>query len=233
MFARIRAMSEFAPHSFFDLSRYEHAALFEGTENVWEALLHLSSYLQKRKLGKIEGEVSPAAHLFNASQINIGKGTVVEPGAFIQGPCIIGKDCQIRHGAYIRGDVIVGDGCIVGHATEIKHSILLNEAFAPHFNYVGDSILGNRVNLGAGVVLANFRLDHTPITFHYNDEKIETHLKKFGAVVGDLAQIGCQSVLNPGTLIGKKVFCYPCLNVGGFIPALSKVKPSHKNILEE
>ncbi len=226
-------MSEFAPDSFFDLSKYEHAALFENCENVWEALLTLSSYLQKKKLGKIEGEVSSSAHLSNAAHISIGKGTVVEPGAFIQGPCIIGRDCQIRHGAYIRGDVVIGDGCIVGHATEIKHSILLDEAFAPHFNYVGDSILGNKVNLGAGVVLANFRLDHAPIAFHYNEELIETHLKKFGSIIGDLAQIGCQSVLNPGTLIGKSVFCYPCLNVSGFIPALSKVKPSHKNILEE
>lgn len=218
---------------FFDLSTFAHAAIFEGCEYPWEALVNLSSYLQKQKLGKIAVEVPQGVFLINPSTISIGKGSVIEPGAYIQGPCIIGAKCQVRNGAYIRGDVLVGDNCVIGHATEVKHSILLNHAAAPHFNYVGDSILGSKVNLGAGVILANYRLDHAPVSVHFQQQKIKTTMKKLGAIIGDEAQIGCNCVLNPGTVLGRGVICFPCLHVDGYIPSHAKVKASQRNLIKE
>ncbi len=216
---------------FFDLTGFAHAALFERAEFPWEALLHLSAYLQKQKLGKIEVEIPQGVFLDNPSTISIGKGTVVEPGAYIRGPCIIGANCQVRNGAYIRGDLIAGDHCVIGHATEVKHSIFLNHAAAPHFNYVGDSILGARVNLGAGVILANYRLDHSPVSVHLHEQKIKTSMKKLGAIIGDETQVGCNCVLNPGTILGRGVFCFPCLHIDGYIPSHAKVKASQRNLI--
>jgi NDP-sugar pyrophosphorylase family protein len=204
-------------NSFFTLEGFEHAALFEGLSFPWEALAHLTDYLNHQKLGMIEVELPSSVHLVNPHLISIGKGTVVEPGVYIQGPCIIGANCTIRFGAYIRGHLVTGDRCVIGHDTEIKHSILLNGVNAAHFNYVGDCILGNGVNLGAGVKCANLRLDHQPVKVVFNGQKMMTHLKKLGAVVGDGAQIGCNAVTNPGTIIGKNAFCHPCLNISGQI----------------
>jgi len=216
---------------FFNLSDFSHRAIFENCQYPWEALLNLSSYLKKQKLGKIEIEIPTGVFLVNPSTISIGKGTVVEPGAYIQGPCIIGANCQVRNGAYIRGDVLAGDHCVIGHATEIKHSILLNHAAAAHFNYVGDSILGSHVNLGAGVILANLRLDHENVSVRFRDKKIATTMKKLGAIIGDKAQIGCNCVLNPGTVLGPEVLCFPCLHVDGYIPPHAKVKSSQRNLV--
>lgn len=218
---------------FFDLSTFAHAPIFEGCEHPWEALLHLSSYLQKQKLGKIEVEIPQGVFLINPSTISIGKGSVVEPGAYIQGPCIIGEKCQIRNGAYIRGNLLTGDSCVIGHSTEVKHSIFLNQAAAPHFNYVGDSILGSKVNLGAGVILANYRLDHAPVVAHLREKKVKTSMKKLGAIIGDEAQIGCNCVLSPGSVLGRGVFCFPCLSVDGYIPPHAKVKTTQRNLIKE
>jgi len=212
-------MLEFSAKNFFLLDGWNHPELFEGSSYVWEALHRLEGYLEKQELGKIEVTVPPSAHLIHPELISIGKGTIVEPGAYIQGPVIIGRQCIVRHGAYIRGNVITGDECLIGHTTEVKHSIFLNRAHAAHFNYVGDSILGNDVNLGAGVKLANYRLDHKEVSFLFQGQKIKTGLKKLGAIIGDGAQLGCNGVTNPGTFIGSKAFCYPCVNVKGFIPS--------------
>lgn len=201
---------------FFDLSQFEHVELFMQDKPVWDALVQLEGYLKRCAHRKICGEVSPFAWLVNPESIFIGEGTIVEPGAYIQGPCIIGKRCQIRHGAYIRGETVIGDDCIIGHATEVKHSIFLNKAKAPHFNYVGDSILGNDVNLGAGVKCANVKLDHSKIA--------NTGLKKMGAIIGDSAQLGCNAVTSPGTLIGRYAVIYPCVNVHGYILDRERVK---------
>jgi NDP-sugar pyrophosphorylase family protein len=219
--------------SFFDLDSFEHAALFKGCAYAWEPLLRISAYLKEQPLGKIDVDIPLSTHLVHPESIVIGEGTIVEPGAYIEGPCIIGRDCQIRHGAYVRGEVITGDGCIIGHDTEVKHSILMKRAFAAHFNYVGDSILGNDVNLGAGVKCANLRLDHEEIVVVFKGQKTSTKLTKLGAIIGDGTQVGCNAVLNPGTLIGKKVICYPCINVGGVIPSGAKVSSSQKMIVEE
>ena len=135
---------------------------------------------------------------------------------------------MIRHGAYIREYVILGDQCQVGHSAELKHSILLDGAAATHFVYVGDSIIGNNANLGAGVKCANSRLDRDEVSVLWDNQKVKSGLKKFGAIVGDRVQIGCNCVLNPGTLIGKESFCHPLLNVGGYIPPKSVLKGERK-----
>jgi NDP-sugar pyrophosphorylase family protein len=220
------------PSQFFTLEEYSHVSLFEGCQYPWQALERLKNYLASQKLGNIEIDIPSSAYLVYPELIAIGLGTVIEPGAYIEGPCIIGKNCVIRHGAYIRGDVITGDSCVIGHDTEVKHSIFFNFTSAAHFNYVGDSILGNRVNLGAGVKCANLRLDHQPIHVLIHNERINTRLHKLGAIVGDGAQVGCNCVVNPGTILGRHSFCFPCLNVYGFIPENGKVKPAMKNIVE-
>lgn len=140
-------MNEFAASSFFSLKRYSHASLWKEGLPVWSALLELENYFLLCTSYRIEVEIPPGVHLARPELISIGKGTILEPGVYIQGPCILGKECVIRHGAYLRGGVLAGDRCAVGHSAEIKHSILLDQANATHFTYVGDSILGNGVNL--------------------------------------------------------------------------------------
>jgi NDP-sugar pyrophosphorylase family protein len=209
-------MQELELDQFFSLSDYIHGEIFKGMTYPWEALERIEEYLLKASK-KIEVDVPSTVYLLNREQISIGAGTVIEPGAYIQGPAIIGPNNTIRHGAYIRGNIITGEGCIIGHATEVKNSIFLNRVAAAHFNYVGDSILGNGVNLGAGVKLANFRLDQKEIPIYFRGEVIRTRLRKLGAIVGDGAQLGCNSVTNPGTLIGPQAFCLPCVNIKGVV----------------
>ena len=151
---------DLSPSAFFDLSDYAHADLFRNATFVWEAFHRIQPYLASVVGGRgrhIAGTVAPGAFL-GPGDILIGPDTVVEPGAYIAGPTIIGAGCEIRHGAYVRGNVIIGDGCVVGNASEVKNSIFLPGAHAPHFNYVGDCILGRRVNLGAGTKLSNLTL---------------------------------------------------------------------------
>jgi len=209
---------------FFTLEESPFKELFSIQDFAWHPLHLLESFLERQKLGKIETSIPASAHLELPSLISIGENTVVEPGAYIKGPCIIGKNCVVRHGAYIRGNVLAGDGCLIGHNTEIKHSILLQDVHAAHFAYIGDSILGNGVHLGAGVKCANYRLDGQEVTIWHKGEKWATGLKKMGAIIGDHTHIGCNSVLNPGTLVGKKTLSHPLVTLQGFIPAGSIVK---------
>lgn len=223
---------------FFDLTHFAHRALWKKGEPVWSPLLVLNKYLTQKNSCRIEIDVPEGVILKQRDLISIGEGTVIEPGVMIQGPCIIGKHCVIRHGAYIRESVLCGDYCQIGHSAELKHSILLDYAAATHFVYVGDSILGNRVNLGAGVKCANLRLDRSDVSVLIKGEKIKTGLKKFGAIVGDLVQIGCNSVLNPGALVGRESFAYPLMNLAGLIPPRSQVsakgvQPIEQKILEK
>lgn len=211
-------MNEFAITALFDLSTFKHAQVFADCVHPWEVLSRIHSYLKSIPLGKTGVGIPHGADLIHPELISIGKGTIIEPGAYIKGPCIIGDNCTVRQGAYIRGDVIIGDQCVVGHGSELKNSIMLNGSNAAHFAYVGDSILGNRVNLGAGAILANLRLNHKDISVHFNGEKISTGRKKFGSILGDGTQIGCNSVANPGVITGKNVQCHPCLNISGLIP---------------
>jgi NDP-sugar pyrophosphorylase family protein len=226
-------MNLFDQSLFFSLENFPHRALWREGASAWDALKNLKEYLLSQELGRIESFIPPSAYLIHPELITIGEGCIIEPGAYISGPCIIGPGSQVRHGAYIRGDLITGRECVIGHDTEVKHSILLNRVFASHFNYVGDSILGNGVNLGAGVKCANFRLDRENVAITFQGQRIETELKKFGAILGDGVRLGCNCVTNPGTLLGKGVICYPCLNIGGYVAGNSKIKPSERAMMIE
>jgi NDP-sugar pyrophosphorylase family protein len=205
----------FKPADLFDLSQTEHAALFDGCEHAWDALKKLRAYVENR--------VQPNGHKFASARVSIGlnvfigEGTVLEDGVMIKGPAIIGRNCEIRHNAYLREHVIVGDGCVVGNSTEIKHSLLFNKAVAPHFNYLGDSILGCKAHLGAGVVLSNFKSLPGNITLQIEGKSLDTGLRKFGALLGDGAEIGCNCVLNPGSIIGTGSVIYPATNWRGIL----------------
>ncbi len=155
--------------------------------------------------------------------IYIGEDTIIEPTALIRGPAMIGDRTEVRHGAYIRGNVLVGDDCVVGHTTEIKSSVMLGGSKAGHFAYIGDSILG-RVNLGAGTKLANLKMVDSPVTLNIGNRTYETGLRKFGAIIGDGVETGCNSVTTPGTLLAKNVILYPNGTARGFYPAGSLVK---------
>lgn len=165
------------------------------------------------------GSISPQAHLENAEEIVVCEGAVIEPFAFVQGPCYIGPGASVRHGAYVRGSVYAGAGAVIGHTSEVKGSILLPQAKAAHFAYVGDSILGADCNLGAGTKLANLRFDHGQITLRVGDGNIESGLKKFGAILGNRAQTGCNSVTNPGTILLPGAMVLPCSNARGIVRA--------------
>jgi NDP-sugar pyrophosphorylase family protein len=215
----------FSVPRFFDLTHCDHRQLFDGCGDVWEVLTKLSEYVRSLSKGTLRVDQYPHVYFEHPEEISIGPGTIIEAGAYIRGPCVIGRDCQIRHGAYIRGEVLIGDRCVVGHTTEVKHAVFLNHAKAAHFAFVGDSILGNDVNLGAGVKCANLRFDGKPVVVHTPNERRSSGLRKFGSVVGDGCQIGCNVVLNPGTLLGKYATCYPSLNIGGVIEDRGVVKP--------
>ncbi len=220
-------MKHYLIKELFEISQYSHKELFTDCEYAWDALVRLKRYLESFK-GSIDCPIPEGVHLAYPEKISIGEGTVVEPGAFIKGPCVIGKNCEVRHGAYIRGDVITGDRCVIGHSTEIKNSIFLNDVSAGHFNYVGDSVLGSKVNLGAGVKLANLRLDQGEVVV----AGIRTQLFKLGAIIGDGAQIGCNTVTNPGTVIGKESLCRANLTISGYIPPKSRVKTNQKTVVQ-
>jgi len=211
------------PADLFEFQAWEHADLFENIEFVWEVLPRIKEYIASRLQPGIEGTVMEGAWLVG-DEIFIGRDTVVEPGAFIRGPAIIGCRCEIRQGAYIRGQALVGDDCVVGHTTEMKNSVMLDGAKAGHFTYIGDSILGRDVNLGAGTKLANLKINGSAVTVRYDGEAHPTGLRKFGAILGDGVELGCNSVSSPGTIIGPQSLVYPCTSVAGVVPARSIVK---------
>ena len=206
----------------FDLGQTEHAAIFDGCEFAWEALAriaaHIAAHLRPGRQNRCEGTAYVGEKVF------IGEGTVVEDGVMIKGPAIIGRNCEIRHNAYLRENVIIGDGCVIGNSTEVKNSLLFNQAVAPHFNYIGDSILGHRAHLGAGVILSNCRSLPGNVMVERDGIPFDTGLRKFGALVGDGAEIGCNSVLNPGSIIGRGAVIYPCTNWRSILPANMIVK---------
>jgi NDP-sugar pyrophosphorylase family protein len=215
------------PVDFFDLASYAHRSLFEDIRvvYVWDVLKLLREYLDRIMVPEIQGEVMPGAHIVG-DRIFVGAGSIVEPGALIKGPAYIGKNTQVRHGAYVRERVLVGDGCVVGHATEIKDSILLDGAHAAHFAYVGDSIIGNHANLGAGTRLANLKLDGSSVRIRLHDSIYDTGLRKLGAVVGDRVQTGCNTVTNPGTLLAPDCRAYALTTPRGYYPPGTIIRSS-------
>jgi NDP-sugar pyrophosphorylase family protein len=212
----------FKPADLFDLTQSAHAALFDGCEYAWDALKHIQRYLEANLHPGLHNRCEGVA--FIGERVFIGEGTVVEDGAMITGPAIIGRNCQIRHNAYIREHVIIGDNCTVGNACEVKNSILFNKAVAPHFNYIGDSILGFRAHLGAGVKISNVKLVPNNVTVVIDGKPFDTGLRKFGALLGDETDIGCNAVLNPGSIIGRGSVIYPNVNWRGILPANRIVK---------
>ena len=200
----------------FDLTQTEHAAIFDGCEYAWDALKKIEPYLAK------VAKQNPPPRFPGASigdRVIIGAGTTVEPGAMIIGPAIIGKNCRIRHNAYLRENVLIGDDCVVGNSSELKNALLFNGAQVPHFNYVGDSILGHKAHLGAGVKISNVKLFPGNIEVEVDGVPRDTGLRKFGALLGDGSDVGCNAVLNPGSILGRGAIVYPCVNWRGYLPA--------------
>lgn len=198
----------FKPEQFLDLTHTQHAGLFDGVENVWEVLPRIAPYLKSRLTPGMHGRLIGQPYI--GENVFIGAGTVIEHGAMIKGPAWIGENCEIRNGCYIRENVILGNGVIAGNSCEFKNALVFDEAQAPHYNYVGDSVLGYKAHLGAGVVLSNVKLDKTEITVAGPEGKpVPTGLRKFSSIVGDKAEIGCNSVLSPGSVIGRNSIVYP------------------------
>lgn len=189
------------------------ASLLNECTYPWEVLPQLSKYILE--LGKT---LSPLEYERRGEDIWIAKGAKIAPSASISGPTIICDGAEIRQCAYIRGSAIVGRGCVVGNSVELKNCLLFDKVQVPHFNYVGDSILGYRSHMGAGAVTSNVKSDKTPVTVKLPDEKVATGLKKMGAILGDFVEVGCNTVLNPGTIIGKCTNVYPLSSVRGYIP---------------
>lgn len=207
----------FKPLDLFDLEQTAHADLFRECEYAWSALAHLKEYINLRLRPELKH--SSLGQSFIGEHVCIGEGTVVEAGAMIKGPAIIGRHCQIRHNAYIREHVIVGDGCVIGNASELKNSILFNNCQVAHFNYVGDSILGYRAHLGAGVKISNVKLLAGNVRVNYEGAFWDTGLRKFGALMGDDTDVGCNAVLNPGSVMGRGSVIYPNVSWRGVLPS--------------
>lgn len=198
---------------------------YKTIENIWDILDRVQTGFVAAKVKPgILGTVEEGAFLRNKESIYLGKGSVIEAGAMVCGPAIIGENVEIRHGAFIRGNVIIGNGAVVGHCTEVVRSVFLPGAKAPHFNYVGDSILGTGVNLGAGTKLSNLKNDGTNVKTKVDDRVVDTGTRKFGAILGDNCLLGCNSVTNPGTIMEANCKLYPGAVVQGHFAKDSIVK---------
>ena len=182
----------FKPADLFDLAQTEHTGLFEGCHYAWEALKRIQDYVRVNVKPGLHNRCDGVA--FVGEHVFIGEGTVLEDGVMIKGPAIIGRNCQIRHNAYIRENVILGDNCLLGNACELKNAFFFNNVVAPHFNYIGDSILGYKAHLGAGVKISNVKLTPGNIFVQVDGESVDTGLRKFGALLGDGVEVGCNAV---------------------------------------
>jgi UDP-N-acetylglucosamine diphosphorylase / glucose-1-phosphate thymidylyltransferase / UDP-N-acetylgalactosamine diphosphorylase / glucosamine-1-phosphate N-acetyltransferase / galactosamine-1-phosphate N-acetyltransferase len=205
-----------------DLKQTEHALLFRDCKYPWEVLPKIGKYLEKHLKHRTFGTISPSAVI--EGPVFIGGGAIIGPNVYIKGPAWIGKDCEVRQGAFLRGNVIIGDRCIVGNSCEFKNAVLFNEVQVPHFAYVGDSILGFRSHLASGVTLSNLKVTKGNIVLLHEGKKIDTKLRKFGAIIGDYAEAGCHSVLNPGSIIGRNSTLYAGVSWRGICPPNKIVK---------
>lgn len=209
-----------------DLSHTITAPLFEGREYPWEVLGSIKEFILAL------GPALPAEEFDNPSEgVWIAKDAKVFPSAYIGAPCIIDHGAEVRHCAFIRGSAIVGKDCVVGNSVELKNAVLFDNVQVPHYNYVGDSILGYKSHMGAGSITSNVKSDKTLVVVKNGSERIETGLKKFGAILGDHVEVGCNSVLNPGSVLGREVSVYPTSSVRGVVPA-GCIYKSEGNIVE-
>ena len=220
-------LKDFTIGNLLDLNETMAAKLFEGKTYPWEALPEIGDFILE--LGKT---LDPEEFDCKDGNVWIAKSAVVAPTALINGPAIIGRETEVRHCAFIRGNALVGDGCVVGNSTELKNVILFNKVQVPHYNYVGDSVLGFRSHMGAGSICSNVKSDKLNVVVKDGAESIETGRKKFGAILGDFVEVGCGSVLNPGTVIGRHTNIYPLSPVRGCVPANSIYKRAEVIILK-
>ena len=219
-------MNELLVTSLLDLSHTDAKPLLEAVQYPWQALSGIGDFIAE--LGKTLGE----EYIHPQETVWIHKTAKVAPTAFLGERVIIGADAEIRHCAYIRGNALVGKGAVVGNSTELKNVILFDGVQVPHYNYVGDSILGYKAHMGAGAITSNVKADHSLVAVR-GAETISTNLKKFGAILGDFAEIGCNAVLNPGTVIGRNSNVYPLSMVRGVIPPKSIYKNKNEIIKKE
>ena len=212
-------MKELEVKELYTLSETLAAPLLASVTYPWEALPKIGAFILE-----LGATLSEEEYEKRGDNVWIARSAKVAPTASITGPCIIGKDTEVRHCAFIRGNALVGDGAVVGNSTELKNVILFNKVQVPHYNYVGDSILGYKSHMGAGSITSNVKSDKLLVKVHTPEGDIETGIKKFGAMIGDEVEVGCGSVLNPGTVIGKNTNVYPLSSVRGVIPADSIYK---------
>ncbi len=207
-------MTDIKNQDLFDLTKTKAAQLFENTSYPWEVLPEISDFILK--LGQ---SLSAEKYEKRGEHIWIAKSARVFESAYINGPAIIGENTEVRHGAFIRGNALIGDNCVVGNSTELKNVILFDNVQVPHYNYVGDSVLGYKSHIGAGSITSNVKSDKTLVVVKDGNVRYETGLKKVGAFLGDFVEVGCGSVLNPGTVIGRESSIYPLSMVRGTVPA--------------
>ena len=205
--------------SLFDLSHTQANSYLQQFTYPWEALSGIKGFIIQ-----LGSTLPPEEYTQVSDQVWVHNTATVAPTAFLGAPCIIGPNTEVRHCAFIRGSALVGAGCVVGNSVELKNVILFDNVQVPHYNYVGDSILGYKSHMGAGSITSNVKSDKTLVTVNTGSEKIPTGLKKFGAMLGDHVEVGCNSVLNPGTVIGRNSNIYPLSCVRGFVPAGSIYK---------
>lgn len=203
----------------FDYTKTIAAPLLESIEYPWEALPKINEFIIA--LGKT---LDPDIYEQKGENIWIAKSATIYPSAYLGGPLIVCEDAEIRHCAFIRGSAIVGKGAVVGNSTELKNSILFDGVQVPHYNYIGDSILGYKAHTGAGTITSNLKSDKSLVTVLCEGEKVETDVKKFGAMLGDFVEVGCNSVLNPGSVVGRHTNIYPLSFVRGYVPQNSIYK---------
>ena len=205
-------MQELETRNILNLDETMSKNIFDDATYPWEVLTKVNDFIIK-----LGNELDLNKFEKKSENIWIAKSAKIAPTSCIIGPCIIDEDAEIRHSAFIRGNAIVGKNVVVGNSTELKNVIIFNNAQVPHYNYVGDSILGYKSHMGAGSIISNLKSDKSLVTVKCNNEKIETNLKKFGAILGDNVEVGCGSVLNPGTVIGRKTNIYPLSSVRGYV----------------
>ena len=211
----------------FTLEETIASELFEKYDYPWEVLPEIGAYICE--LGK---RLDSTKFIRKGQNIWIAKSAKVFDSAYIVGPCIIDEEAQVRHCAFIRGNALIGKKAVVGNSTELKNVILFNGVQVPHYNYIGDSILGYRSHMGAGSITSNVKADKSLVVVKEDKEEIQTGLKKFGAMLGDFVEVGCNSVLNPGTVIGRKTNVYPLSSVRGVVPPASIYKKCNEVILK-
>ena len=221
----------FPAKEYLALDRCPFPELFAKDKPVWSALSKIKDTLARKLKCEVLGRIDPRATV--VGEVFIDEGTVVEANTLIRGPAYIGRDCEVRSGAYIRGNFIAGNGCVIGNSCEFKNAILFDEATVPHFSYVGDSIIGHKAHLGAGVTLSNVKLIPGNIEVCLDGERIDSGLRKFGAIIGDHSEIGCNCVLNPGSVIGRHSVIYPNVSWRGVCPPNSVVKLKQEHSITE